>query len=47
MGQKINPTGFRIGTFLPWKSRWFVDDSRYKDYLLEDRQLRKALMDKF
>lgn len=47
MGQKINPTGFRIGTFLPWKSRWFVDDSRYKDYLLEDIKIRKALMDKF
>lgn len=47
MGQKINPTGFRIGTFLPWKSRWFAEDSRYKDYLLEDIKIRKALMDKF
>lgn len=47
MGQKINPIGFRIGTFLPWKSRWFAEDSRYKDYLLEDIKIRKALMDKF
>ena len=46
MGQKINPTGFRIGTFMPWKSRWFVDDTRYKDYLLEDITIRKALMGK-
>lgn len=46
MGQKINPVGFRIGPFLPWKSRWFVEDSRYKDYLLEDIKLRKALMEK-
>jgi small subunit ribosomal protein S3 len=47
MGQKINPIGFRIGTFLPWKSRWFAEDSRYKDYLLEDIKIRKALMGKF
>ncbi len=47
MGQKINPIGFRIGTFLPWKSRWFAEDSRYKDYLLEDLKIRKALMEKF
>jgi small subunit ribosomal protein S3 len=47
MGQKINPIGFRIGKFLPWKSRWFVDDSRYKDFLYEDIQIRKGLMDKF
>ncbi|MGD8744437.1 MAG: 30S ribosomal protein S3 [Candidatus Woesebacteria bacterium] len=46
MGQKINPTGFRIGTFLPWKSRWFADDGRYKDYLLEDIKIREALMKK-
>jgi small subunit ribosomal protein S3 len=46
MGQKINPTGFRVGTFLPWKSRWFADDSKYKDYLLEDIKIRKALMGK-
>jgi small subunit ribosomal protein S3 len=46
MGQKVNPTGFRVGTFLPWKSRWFVDDKNYKDYLIEDITLRRALMDK-
>src|SRR4030043_2448933 len=46
MGQKVNPTGFRVGTYLPWKSRWFVDDKNYKDYLIEDITLRKKLMDK-
>lgn len=47
MGQKINPIGFRIGKFLPWRSRWFVDDARYKDFLIEDVKIRKALMEKF
>jgi small subunit ribosomal protein S3 len=46
MGQKVNPVGFRVGTYLPWKSRWFVDDNNYKDYLIEDITLRKALMNK-
>ncbi|MBU0569631.1 30S ribosomal protein S3 [Patescibacteria group bacterium] len=46
MGQKVNPVGFRTGTFLPWKSRWFSDDSKYKDFLLEDIKIRKVLMNK-
>jgi len=46
MGQKINPTGFRIGSYLPWKSRWYADNKQYKDYLLEDIKIRKVLMDK-
>jgi len=36
MGQKINPIGMRIGSFLPWKSRWFSEDRTFKKYLIED-----------
>ena len=46
MGQKVNPTGFRIGNFKTWKSRWFVDSSSYKDLLYEDIKIRDTLMDK-
>lgn len=46
MGQKINPIGFRVGTFLPWKSRWFSDSSTYKLMLLEDIKIRKLLTEK-
>lgn len=46
MGQKVNPTGFRIGTFLPWKSRWFAKNAEYKNYLLEDIKIRRTLMEK-
>lgn len=35
-----------MGTFLPWKSRWFPDDVNFKQYLLEDIKIRKALMNK-
>lgn len=46
MGQKINPVGFRIGSFLPWKSRWFSENANYKKYLLEDIKIRRALMER-
>jgi small subunit ribosomal protein S3 len=44
MSQKINPIGFRTGTFLPWKSRWFADGKNFKNYLIEDIKIREALM---
>jgi small subunit ribosomal protein S3 len=46
MGQKINPVGFRTGSFLPWKSRWFASNSQFKDYLVEDVKIRRGLMGK-
>ena len=45
MGQKINPVGMRVGEFIPWKSRWFSEKG-FKDYLIEDIKIRKALMEK-
>ena len=27
MGQKINPTGLRIGVIKDWESRWYADKS--------------------
>ncbi|KKR71316.1 MAG: 30S ribosomal protein S3 [Candidatus Woesebacteria bacterium GW2011_GWA2_40_7b] len=44
MSQKVNPIGIRIGSFLPWKSRWFADEGTFKDFLLEDIKIRKGLM---
>jgi small subunit ribosomal protein S3 len=46
MGQKVNPIGIRIGTYLPWKSRWFADHSTFKDFLIEDVKIRKGLTQK-
>ncbi|MEG2850388.1 MAG: 30S ribosomal protein S3, partial [Raoultibacter sp.] len=25
MGQKVNPTGFRLGITEDWRSRWYAD----------------------
>lgn len=46
MGQKVNPTGFRIGTLYTWSSNWFANSKDYKHLLLEDIKLRKFLLDK-
>lgn len=43
MGQKVNPRILRLGPLYNWSSRWF-EDKRYKDVLLEDFKLRRALM---
>jgi small subunit ribosomal protein S3 len=44
MGQKIHPVSFRLGTTATWQSRWFADDKKYKQYLLEDIKIRDILM---
>lgn len=43
MGQKIHPYGFRLGPLYTWVSRWFADDARYADLLLQDVLLRESL----
>lgn len=46
MGQKVNPTGFRIGSFYAWKSRWFAGGKDFRKFLYEDIVIREALMEK-
>ncbi|MBU5468010.1 30S ribosomal protein S3 [Virgibacillus sp. MSJ-26] len=42
MGQKINPTGLRIGVIKDWESRWYADKD-YADLLHEDIKVREYL----
>ncbi len=46
MGQKINPTGLRIGVIKPWESRWYADPATFGDTLVEDYNLREYLLKK-
>jgi small subunit ribosomal protein S3 len=39
LGQKTNPTGFRVGVIRGWDSNWYENKS-YATKLLEDRKLR-------
>ena len=44
MGQKINPTGLRIGVIKNWESRWYADKSSFGDTLVADYNLREYLL---
>ncbi len=45
MGQKVHPTGFRLGTIKTWSSRWFSDKS-YGGLLHEDLKIKKFAKDR-
>ncbi len=41
MGQKIHPTGFRIGITEPWRSRWYAPKRTFGQLLVEDEKIRR------
>ncbi|MBK1666857.1 30S ribosomal protein S3 [Rhodovibrio sodomensis] len=43
MGNKVNPTGLRLGINRTWDSRWFAARHQYGDLLHEDLKLRRYL----
>ena len=49
MGQKVNPTGFRLGITTDHRSRWFADSTkpgqRYRDFVAEDVKIRRLMGD--
>ena len=42
MGQKVNPSGFRLGINRTWDSRWYADD-KYSEFLENDLKIRKYI----
>jgi small subunit ribosomal protein S3 len=46
MGQKINPTGFRLAVSRNWASRWYASNSEFSKMLIEDIQVRDYLKKK-
>lgn len=46
MGQKINPTGYRVGIAKNWTSRWFSSKKDYSSLLIEDKKIRDFLNEK-
>ena len=42
MGQKVNPTSFRIGVIEDWRSRWYADKN-YATNLANDLEIREFL----
>lgn len=41
MGQKVRPTGFRIGVTEDWRSRWYAPKRNFGPLLVEDQKIRK------
>jgi small subunit ribosomal protein S3 len=46
MGQKVHPTGFRLGFNKTWRSRWYAE-KEYANLLHEDVKLKRDLKKRF
>jgi small subunit ribosomal protein S3 len=46
MGQKVHPTGFRLGIATDWTSKWYADSAQFADFLAEDMKIREFLKKK-
>ena len=40
MGQKVRPTGFRVGIMTDWLSQWYANKNDFSDLLVEDHKIR-------
>ncbi|AUJ31315.1 30S ribosomal protein S3 [Liquorilactobacillus nagelii] len=45
MGQKVNPTGLRVGIIRDWEAKWYAEKD-YADNLHEDLHIRKYIQTK-
>lgn len=46
MGQKVHPTGIRLGITKDWNARWYADSKNYADFLVSDVEIRNELNSK-
>ncbi|MCP4488364.1 MAG: 30S ribosomal protein S3 [Gammaproteobacteria bacterium] len=46
MGQKVHPTGFRLGIATDWTSKWYAGTAQFADFLDEDLKIRNFLKKK-
>ncbi len=46
MGQKVHPTGIRLGIVKEWTSKWYANSKDYADLLYTDMQVRGFLKKK-
>lgn len=46
MGQKVHPTGIRLGIVKDWTSTWYADTKDYSRFLYTDLQVREFLQKK-
>ena len=46
MGQKVHPTGIRLGIATDWSAKWYANKTEFSKFLLEDIKVRKYLKKK-
>ena len=46
MGQKVHPTGIRLGIVKDWSSRWYADKKMFPKYIFMDHKLREYIKEK-
>jgi small subunit ribosomal protein S3 len=47
MGQKVRPTGIRIGITRDWSSRWYANKQEFGKLLVEDQKIRRFIKHEF
>lgn len=47
MGQKVRPTGFRLGITDGWRSKWYASKREFSVLLGEDFRLRRYILNKY
>jgi small subunit ribosomal protein S3 len=46
MGQKVHPTGIRLGIVKDWSSKWYADSKTFPEYIRQDHLIREFIKKK-
>jgi len=46
MGQKVHPTGIRLGIVKDWSSKWYADTKTFPEYVRQDHVIRTFIKKK-
>ena len=46
MGQKVHPTGIRLGIVKDWTSKWYADTKLFPEYVRTDHEVRTLIKKK-
>ena len=46
MGQKVHPTGIRLGIVKDWTSKWYADSKQFPEYVRTDHEVRVFIKNK-
>jgi small subunit ribosomal protein S3 len=46
MGQKVHPTGIRLGIVKDWASKWYADSKLFPEYVRTDHEVRVFIKNK-